>query len=280
MLYPIRFAKVGLAKPERKRRFVQEAKSASALDHPNIIHVYDIDQCEGVDYIAMEYVAGTPLDRLIGTNGIKLRDAVKFAAQIADALAAAHEAGIIHRDLKPANIMITDRGFVKVLDFGLAKLMEPTESDTDAVTRSITEARTQEGAIIGTVAYMSPEQAESKRIDARSDIFSFGSLIYEMITGQRAFRGETTISTLSAILHVEPKAVRELVSGVPQQLEGIVHKCLQKNPADRFQHMADVKIALEELKDASRGRRFLPGPGRSCQAGPGRQWPPAWSFWP
>jgi eukaryotic-like serine/threonine-protein kinase len=154
--------------PERKQRFVQEAKSASSLNHPNIITIYDIGQADGVDFISMELVSGKALDRLIPRHGMRLNDALKYAVQIADALARAHSAGIVHRDLKPGNIMVNEHGLVKVLDFGLAKLTEATPVDGDESTRTMRPA-TEEGTIVGTVAYMSPEQAEGKKVDARSE---------------------------------------------------------------------------------------------------------------
>ena len=169
-----------VANAERKKRFVQEAQAASALNHPNIITIYDITSPDGIDFIAMEYVAGKTLDRLIGRRGLPLGEALKYAVQIADALAKAHAAGIVHRGLKPANIMVTGDGLVKVLDFGLAKLSEIEESEESAPTRTMTaddRPRTEEGTIVGTVAYMSPEQAEGKRVDARSDIFSSFRLV-------------------------------------------------------------------------------------------------------
>ena len=166
-----------VADAERKRRFVQEAKSASALNHPSILHIYDIDAAEGVDFMAMEYVEGKTLDEVIARKGLKLNEALKYATQIADALAAAHAAGIIHRDVKPSNLMVSDKGVVKVLDFGLAKLSDPTEDEASATTQTI-HPRTEEGTVVGTVPYMSPEQAEGRKLDARSDIFSFGSVLY------------------------------------------------------------------------------------------------------
>src|ERR1017187_6436205 len=188
--------------PERKQRFVQEARSASALNHPNIVTVHDIDQSDGVDFIAMEYVEGKTLSELIGRKGLKLNEALKYAIQIADALAKAHAAGIVHRDLKPGNVMVTADGQVKVLDFGLAKLAEGQVRPEDS-TRTL-QPSTELGVIVGTASYMSPEQAEGKKVDARSDIFSFGSLLYEMLTGRRAFRRDTPALTLAAILHMEP----------------------------------------------------------------------------
>ena len=175
-----------VADPERRRRFVQEAKAASALNHLNITHVYDIGSADGVDFIAMEYVAGQTLDQAIGHRGLPPDDALKCAAQVAVALAVAHAAGIVHRDVKPANVMVTEKGLVKVLDFGLAKLIERDKGCGSATTLA-RPALTEQGTILGTVAYMSPEQAEGKTIDARSDIFSFGSVLYEMVTGRRAF---------------------------------------------------------------------------------------------
>ena len=168
-----------VADPERMRRFVQEAKAASALNHPNIIHIYDIAETDSVLFIAMEYVAGKTLDQLIGRKGLRLNETLRYAIQIADALVKAHVAGIVHRDLKPSNVMVTADGLVKVVDFGLAKLTVPASGELEA-TRTVKAGEkpdTEEGAIVGTVAYMSPEQAEGKKVDARSDMFSFGSLL-------------------------------------------------------------------------------------------------------
>jgi serine/threonine protein kinase len=220
-----------VADPERKRRFVQEAKAASALKHPNIITVHDIAQQDGIDYIVMEYVEGKGLDELIGRKGLKLRDTLRYGVQIAAGLARAHEAGITHRDLKPSNIMVDVHGLVKVLDFGLAKLTEPVSGE-EAPTLTLRPA-TEEGKIVGTVAYMSPEQAEGLKVDARSDIFSFGSVLYEMVTGRRAFQGESKLSTLSAILHKEPKP---LGSETPRDLVKVVERCLRKDREKRFQY--------------------------------------------
>ena len=235
-----------VADPERKRRFVQEARAASALNHPNIVHIYDIDQQDGVDYIAMEYVEGKTLGEVIGRKGLKLNEALKYAIQIADALAGAHAAGIVHRDLKPGNVMVTPEGRVKVLDFGLAKLAETAVGPEDE-TRTAQQS-TELGMVIGTAAYMSPEQAEGKRVDARSDIFSFGSVFYQMLTGRPAFRRDTPSLTLAAILHTEPPP---LPAEIPQEIDRVVGRCLRKDPARRFQTMADLKVTLEELKEES-----------------------------
>ncbi|NWF83477.1 MAG: protein kinase [Bryobacteraceae bacterium] len=251
-----------VADPSRKARFVQEAKAASALNHPNILHVYDIGESAGTDFIAMEYVDGKTLGQLIGRKGLKLGDALKYSAQIAAGLAKAHAAGIVHRDLKPANVMVSSDGVVKLLDFGLAKLTEPGGSDSEAPTWTM-KPHTEEGTIVGTVAYMSPEQAEGKPVDARSDIFSFGSLLYEMVTGRRAFQGESKLATLSAILRYEPAPVSTLVEEMPPELEKLIQRCLRKDPARRFQHMDDVRIALEDLKEESDSGK-LAAPARAA----------------
>jgi serine/threonine protein kinase/tetratricopeptide (TPR) repeat protein len=255
-----------VAHADSKRRFVQEAKAASALNHPNIVTIYDIDQASGVYFIAMEFVAGTPLDRLIPRQGLELNTMLKYGIQVADALAAAHAAGIVHRDLKPANLMVTDRGLVKVLDFGLAKLAEGPaigESD-DTETLVAALAKTEEGVILGTVSYMSPEQAEGKPVDARSDIFSLGSVLYEMVTGRKAFQGESKVSTLTAILRDEPKSAREIVTGLPKDVERIVSRCLRKEMSRRFQSMDDVRVELQDLKEDSDSSRLLAAPSSAA----------------
>ena len=256
-----------VADAERRQRFVQEAQSASALNHPNIVTVYDIGQSDGVDFIAMEYVEGTTLDELIGRKGLKLNEALRCAIQIADALVKAHAAGIVHRDLKPGNVMMTPDGRVKVLDFGLAKLTETAlvgPEDPTVTARQSTEV----GVVVGTAAYMSPEQAEGKKVDARSDIFSFGSVFYEMLTGRRAFRRDTPALTLAAILHLEPAPLPE---GTPGELERIVSRCLRKDPARRFQTMADLRVTLEEMKEESESGK-LPLAAASPQKGRRRLW--------
>jgi len=239
---------------ERERRFVQEAKAASSLNHPNIVTIYDIDAQEidgkPVQYIAMEYVAGETLDHLIGKKGLRIRDALKYAVQMADALAAAHAAGIVHRDLKPSNVIVTPQGVVKILDFGLAKLSESTDADAYAETMHGDGAPlTEEGTILGTVAYMSPEQADGKTVDSRSDVFSFGSVLYEMATGQRAFSGGSKLSSLSAVLYKDPQPASQAATDIPPELDRIINRCLRKDPERRWQTMADVKVALEELRE-------------------------------
>jgi Tol biopolymer transport system component/tRNA A-37 threonylcarbamoyl transferase component Bud32 len=266
-----------LANPDRQKRFVQEAKAASSLNHPNIVTIYDINTHEvdgqPVQYIAMEYVAGETLDKLIGRKGLRVREALKYAIQVADALSAAHAAGIVHRDLKPSNIMITPQGLVKVLDFGLAKLAGPLEPDAYAETlHAEASPHTEEGTILGTVAYMSPEQADGQKIDARSDIFSFGSVLYEMVTGRQAFPGSSKLSMLSAVMYKDPQPVSQAVPDIHPELERIISRCLKKEPQRRWQTMADVKVALEELRDELEMSGIVSAQPRPAKPVTGREW--------
>jgi len=262
-----------VANADRRARFSQEAKSASALSNRHIVTIFDIDtgQVDGqpVDFIAMEYVAGKTLDRLIGRKGIRLNEALRYAIQIADGLVAAHNAGIVHRDLKPANVIVNENGDVKILDFGLAKLTEAEEPDVFAVTQSVhvdAVLRTEAGTIIGTVAYMSPEQADGHTVDARSDIFSFGAVLYEMVTGKRAFSGDSKLSTLASVLHSEPLPLSQIGQGIPRDVERIINRCLRKDPARRWQSMADIKVALEDvLEELETGKLGLPDGSAAIQ---------------
>src|ERR1051326_2290607 len=240
-----------VADPLRKQRFIQEAKSASALNHPNIIHIYDIGTEDNADFIAMEYVQGTPLDRkVLEQKAIPWLEAVGYGIQTADALDAAHSAGILHRDLKPANIMITDRGLVKVLDFGLAKLMEPEEPTERKMMETVTYLpETVPGTAMGTPHYMSPEQAGGAKLDGRPDVFSFGVMLYRMVTGELAFQGTSGAAVLASILRDEPKLPGLVNPEVPVELERIIMRCLRKDVGRRFQNMLDVKLALQDLKD-------------------------------
>jgi eukaryotic-like serine/threonine-protein kinase len=256
-----------VANPDRKRRFVQEARAASALNHPNIVHIYDIDRSDGIDFIAMEYVTGQTLADRLASGPLPHADVLRIGLQVADALVRAHDAGIIHRDLKPANVMVTEDGLVKLLDFGLAKLTEPGESAADAETRSLL---THDGVVVGTAAYMSPEQAAGRPVDARSDIFSFGSMLYEMVTGQRPFRGDTAMSTLGAIMHVDPTPPSQTIEGIPAELDQVITRCLQKDPASRFQTMAEVRHALTQPREDVR-TGAVPAVTRE-QAKPARRW--------
>jgi serine/threonine protein kinase len=203
---------------DRRLRFLREAKSASALNHPNIAVVYDVEQTEAGSFIAMEYVDGEPLSHAIPRGGMRLGEALRLATQTADALAAAHRAGIVHRDVKPGNIMLSRSGSIKVVDFGLAKLVATTSSDENAPTRTLaqtSEDLTSEGQVVGTTAYMSPEQADGGQVDARSDIFSFGCVLYEMLSGRRAFEGTSNMRTVAAILSSEPQPISRVRRGIP-----------------------------------------------------------------
>jgi serine/threonine protein kinase len=233
--------------PDETHTLSREAHAASALNHPNIVTIYEIGREGAIDFIAMECVGGQTLRQLIA-HRMPLPEALALAVQIADALAAAHEAGIVHRDLKPGNIMVTETGLVKILDFGLAKRFASAAESEAGATMTMTEP----GKVYGTIAYMSPEQAEGKDVDARSDIFSFGCVLYEMLTGKRAFHGDSSIRTLAAVVIQDPLPVHELSPGVPKALERIVEACLRKKRTERWQNMADVKLLLQDaVKDAA-----------------------------
>jgi Tol biopolymer transport system component len=219
-------------------RLVREAQAASALNHPNIVTVYEVGQDADVDFIAMERIEGVTLS----TRRMPLRELLPVAIQIADAIAAAHFAGIVHRDLKPRNIMVTERGLVKILDFGIAKVNVTGDSES-----STTQTLTHAGHVLGTVAYMSPEQAAGKDVDWRSDIFSFGSVLYEMITGRRAFLEDTDFATMAAVIAKDPTPARQIVSDLPSGLERIIDTCLCKRRADRWQSMGDVRLLLASV---------------------------------
>jgi Tol biopolymer transport system component len=261
------------ADPARVRRFVDEARAASGLSHPGIVTVFDVGDEQGVRFIAMELVTGRTLEEVLHTGPLRLADALRYAVEIADAVASAHAAGVVHRDLKPGNVMVSEDGRVKVLDFGLAKLLEPDESGS-ATTTATRGPRTEQGTVLGTAAYMSPEQAEGRPVDHRSDIFSFGTMLYEMVTGQHPFRRETRLSTLSAIVYTEPKAPAEIVAGLPSELERVIRRCLRKDPAQRFQGMADLKVALAEVLDEMRSAVPSAAPTQPRRAGRRR-----WLWW-
>jgi hypothetical protein len=219
----------------------------------------------------MEYVAGRPLDAVIPAKGLHITPALRYGVQIASAMAAAHEAGIIHRDLKPSNVIVTDEGRIKILDFGLAKLLEA--ADVSAEARTYTSPLTDEGLVVGTAAYMSPEQAEGRKIDARSDIFSFGSLLYEMVTGRRPFEGDSRLATLAKILNDDPAPPSRLASSIPLDVERAILRCLRKDPARRYQTMADLKVALEDLATDS----ALSTPAQTAAPRAPSRWRWAWA---
>jgi hypothetical protein len=234
--------------PERRRRFIHEAQAASALNHPNIITIYDIVDDGDTQFMVVEYVAGKTLLELTPKDGLPAPQVIQYAAQMAEALNAAHAAGIIHRDLKPSNVMVTNGALVKLLDFGLAKLVVPEAGDNNRTATAIDAPLTIDGTVMGTVNYMSPEQAEGKKVDARSDIFSFGAVLYEMLTGQCAFRGNSPISTLTAVLRDEVQPIVELRPNIPLELQRIVETCLRKDPAQRFQSMQEILAVLIPMK--------------------------------
>ncbi len=261
--------------PDSHARFIQEARAASALNHPNIITIHEIGEADGQTFIVMELLNGKPLNDLIPTKGMRLTQALSIAEQMADALSAAHGAGIVHRDLKPANIMVDANGRVKVLDFGLAKLSPAApasiSSNENQPTRTIaSQVLSDDGAIVGSVPYMSPEQAEGRPVDSRSDIFSFGTVLYEMVTGQRAFRGGSMLSTLAAVVESDPPSVSALNASTPLDVERLITRCLRKDVLRRSQSMADIKLALEEIRaDSESGK--LSGPGLASKSR-GRRW--------
>ncbi|MGZ7077960.1 MAG: protein kinase domain-containing protein [Thermoanaerobaculia bacterium] len=237
-----------VASPERRRRFENEARAASALNHPNVLHVYDIGQEDSTYYIAMELVEGRTLREAMAAGAMTTKKLLDVAVPVADALAKTHAAGIVHRDLKPENIMISRDGFVKVLDFGLAKLAEDSLSDSDE-TATQRQHITESGALLGTVAYMSPEQAAGRTVDFRSDQFSFGTILYELVTGRRPFSKPSQPQTLAAIIESEPEPIESIHPEVPRGLRRIIERCLSKQPEDRYGATADLARDLKDLRD-------------------------------
>ncbi|HEY6221259.1 MAG TPA: serine/threonine-protein kinase, partial [Candidatus Eisenbacteria bacterium] len=238
--------------PGRVRRFEKEARAASALNHPNIVTIHSVGETDGKAWLAMELVGGWSLREILFAGPLPSRRLLRIARQLAEGLACAHEAGIVHRDLKPENVMVTDEGLVKILDFGLAK----TAAEPDEGSLASTQTGTSPGTILGTIGYMSPEQVRGLPADARSDIFSQGAILYELRTGRRAFHGDSTADTISAILNEEPP---ELAAGGGDFREEpfgrIVQRCLEKNPKDRFQSARDLAFALADAESGNRARR-------------------------
>jgi eukaryotic-like serine/threonine-protein kinase len=251
-----------LADEARRAQFVREARAASALSHPHIVVIHEIETLDGIDFIVMELVSGKTLAERI-RPGMRLAETLRIAIAVADALARAHAAGIVHRDLKPANVMVGDDGTVKILDFGLAKLVadEAGEADDDVATATADALSSKRsGAIAGTPGYMSPEQATGAPVDSRSDVFSFGIVLYEMATGRRAFPGSSTADTLAKVVSADPAPPRKVARGVPEELEKLILRCLRKEPGRRLQHMDDVKLLLEEIRDDVATRSAAPAP--------------------
>ena len=233
--------------PERRQRFEREAQAIAALNHPNIVTIYSVEEANGLPFLTMELVEGRPLNELIPDGGFPLDALLRIGISISDAIAAAHQRGITHRDLKPANVMVTPDGRAKVLDFGLAKLRE-AELDPDGLTRLPSGDLTGEGRIIGTVAYMSPEQAEGKTVDPRSDIFSLGVMLHELGSGERPFKGDTNVSVISSIIKDTPSSITDLNPSLPVGLAKIIRRALAKDPSRRYQTATDLRNELEELK--------------------------------
>jgi Tol biopolymer transport system component len=254
--------------PDRRARFEREAQSLAALNHPNIVTIHSVEDIGGLMLLTMELVDGRPLSDIITRDGRPIEEILKLAIPLADAVSAAHGRGITHRDLKPSNIMVTSEGRVKVLDFGLAKLREAelAGSLTDAPTKAITG----EGQIVGTVAYMSPEQAEGLAVDHRSDIFSLGVILYEWSTGQRPFEGSSSVSVITAILRDTPPSVTDLKPALPADFARIVRRCLAKDPARRYQTAADLRNELEDLREDSSVSRTVVSLARPSRTAPGR----------
>jgi Tol biopolymer transport system component/tRNA A-37 threonylcarbamoyl transferase component Bud32 len=257
---------------QSRDRFLVEARAASALNHPGIVTIHEILEHEGRPCLVMEYIEGRPLDRVIPRGGMAASEMIRMGGQIADALQAAHRAGIIHRDLKPSNIAVTPDGRTKLLDFGLAKVIDRVPADDD--TESLEGTRTKPGMILGTVNYMSPEQAQGMPVDIRSDIFSLGSVLFEMATGHKAFAGSTMISTITSILRDEPKPTSREGPAVARELERVIMRCLRKDPERRFQTAQDVKNALDDL-----GEEIAGGPVSAPVAAGQPRKSPQWLWW-
>jgi eukaryotic-like serine/threonine-protein kinase len=244
--------------PERRARFEREAKAVAALSHPNILAIHDCGTEHGVAYAVMELLEGETLRRRLAHGAVPWRKAVEIAAAIADGLAAAHARGIVHRDLKPDNLFLTSDGRVKILDFGLARL--PPAPDAQTATASYHSAPTDPGTVMGTAGYMAPEQARGEPADARSDLFALGCVLYEMVTGRRAFNRETKAETMTAILHDEPPDPSDSGTKVPSELERVIRHCLEKRPGERFESARDLAFALRALLSDSGLAKTAPGP--------------------
>jgi Tol biopolymer transport system component len=242
---------------DRLRRFEQEAKAAGVLNHPNITAVYDIGTHEDAPYVVQELLEGETLRSILSGGKLSPRKAIDYSMQIAHGLSAAHEKGIVHRDLKPENLFVTKDGRVKILDFGLAKLRDPQLPAGSLLSQQETVPWTSPGVVLGTVGYMSPEQVRGDPVDARADVFSFGAVLYEMLSGQRAFRGETPVQTMNAILSEDPPTLSSVNPALPPVLERIVHRCLEKQPEDRFHSAHDIGIALQTISGSTE-RVFTP----------------------
>src|SRR6202040_2297696 len=238
--------------PDHLRRFELEARAAAALNHPNIVALYDVGFADGSPYIVCELLQGKTLRKRLAEGALPIRLATDYSLQIVQGLIAAHDRRIVHRDLKPENLFVTSDGRVKILDFGVAKL-QPAPEQSGRSVEDLTTV-TKSGAVIGTVAYMSPEQLRGKAVDHRSDIFSVGAILYEMLTGRRAFRGETEVDTITAVLREDPPAINLEEAGIPVAFQQVIHHCLEKDRENRFQSARDLAFALDTLTNTSGGR--------------------------
>src|SRR3954453_11926120 len=241
------------ADPDGLQRFAQESRAAAALNHPNILSIYDIGEDRGAPYVVSELLEGESLRERLRAGPLSSRKAPDYAQQFAKGLAAAHDKGIVHRDLKPENLFITSDGRAKILDFGLPKFPHPETSLTDDAPTM--QVATEAGTVMGTAGYMSPEQVRGKPTDGRSDIFAFGAILYEMLSGKRAFHGDSAADIMSTILKEDPPELSETNRNISPALERIVRHCLEKNPAERFQSARDVAFNLEALSDVSSSSR-------------------------
>jgi eukaryotic-like serine/threonine-protein kinase len=236
---------------DRLRRFEQEARAVAALNHPNVLAIHDIGGQGGSPFLVSELLDGRSLRQELSSGALSVKRAVEYGTQIAQGLAAAHDKGIIHRDLKPENVFVTQDGRLKILDFGLAKLAKPEAAADEGATLGTTAQETSPGMVLGTVGYMSPEQVKGEAADARSDIFALGTILYEMLSGRRAFRRETSAETMTAILKDDPAELSASGKPIAPALERIVRRCLEKKPLQRFQSARDLAFDLEGLSGIS-----------------------------
>src|SRR5690348_15521739 len=253
-LLPESFAREG----DRLHRFEQEARAVAALSHPNILAVFDVGQQNGSPYLVSELLEGETLRAVLDAGALSQRKAIEYGVQIAQGLATAHEKGIVHRDLKPENVFVTKDARIKILDFGLAKVAQKASAATsDGAT--MTSSHTAMGVVMGTASYMAPEQVRGEQVDARTDIFAFGAVLYEMVSGKRAFRRDTAAETMTAVLKEDPPELTDTGHPVPPILDRIVRRCLEKNPEQRFQSAKDLSFALSALSgtDSSAAARIV-----------------------
>src|SRR5512143_4142180 len=251
---------------DRLRRFEQEARAAGLLNHPNITAVYDIGSHDGAPYVVSEFLEGETLRAALAGGHLSARKAIDHAIQLAQGLAAVHDKGIVHRDLKPENVFVTKDGRVKILDFGLAKLTHAEQGGSAVTNLPTATGATEPGVVLGTLGYMSPEQGKGKPADARSDIFSFGAILYEMLSGQRAFQADSAAETMSAILREDPPDLSVTNQSLPPGIDRILRHCLEKNPEQRFQSARDLAFDLGALSDVSAAGRLSPMAGPEPRA--------------